>query len=247
MTSIHREYSLDSRKYNKITGGAKTILITTHDSIISNFTPDETIVFTDSNNPYRSIMVNIESIITAGSLGKLYEYYSIRRNVKNNPYIVLDDDYTDNAYNQVTGIKFSISKYNRRALQEIILPFSEVKKFIANSLPKDNLPEANEWFQLYFDEKIDDQEQSSLNKIIGRIDGWISDFVFELTIEYRDKIGYDEEKDGSIEQYLDRSFSVYEFFPITKWWDETRSSIVRYFCGEYPYLTDECHYYTIFD
>lgn len=106
------------------------------------------------------------------------------------------------------------------------------------------MSDAYEWYQWHCANIDIPDNLESLQEIICLYDDSVKTYVYELSLALEERMresGYND-----IESFLDRRFSVREFYPIANWWDDTRNKTIRFFCGEYR-KNYRCDYYTIFD
>lgn len=242
---------LNPEPFEKIASGRKTIELRLYDEKRKLVRPTDEIVFTHIRNPYRSISVIVDSVITAASFESLFKHISLvdcgyeEREISGSNHLDMNQYYTEDSQNKygVCGIRFSLN--SERALSEIQIPICEVQKHLIKMLAEKNVvSDAYEWYQWHCANIDIPDNLESLQEIICLYDDSVKTYVYELSLALEERMresGYND-----IESFLDRRFSVREFYPIANWWDDTRNKIIRFFCGEYR-KNYRCDYYTIFD
>lgn len=159
------------------------------------------------------------------------------------------------------GIKFS--KSQKRSLADVHVPYDEVEAYLTKSVAMSvkHSPDVIEWYSWL--KSIDRRalfpgackkatESGTLEAAIDFLDTVVKSYIFDQSMELRDKFceenGYDGTEDirRFLNRYYDRTIDIKEYFPLAIWWDNTRPSIIYYFCGMCAFYT-RCRYSTVFD
>lgn len=259
---------LNPEPFEKIASGKKTIELRLYDEKRKLIKPGDEIIFTNIQNPNRSISVIVDSVITAASFDSLFKHISLvdcgyeEKEITGTNHLDMNHYYSEEKQRQfgVVGIKFSKSK---RSLSEVYVPYDEVKDYILKSVVKSakQIPEVNEWYSWFTTINTEmlftgvyktALEASTLEAAIDFFDTVIKSYIYDQSIELRDKFCEESDYDGTedirmfLRRYYDRPMAVEEFFPLKTWWDSTRLSTVLYFAGM-SVVYSHCHYSTVFD
>ena len=144
----------------------------------------------------------------------------------------------------VIGVRFSLKE---RPLSDVQVSIEKIELDIVSRIKEDTVQSYAllDWYKWHCHQKFDTRRiKNNLEAAIHYFARSISTYVLELSIQlYReiDKAGYDIP-----EQYLGKKFNVYDMYPITVWWDETRVLIKQHYNGLQGRL-DACEYDTAFD
>lgn len=231
--------------------------------------PDDEIIFTHIQNPCRSISVIVDSVITAASFESLFKYISLvdcgfeEKEITGANHLDMNQYYSEEKQRQfgVVGIKFS--KNTKRSLANVHVPYDEVEAYLTKSVAMSvkHSPDVIEWYSWF--KSIDRRvrfpgaykkaiESDTLEAAIDFLETVIKSYIFEQSMELRDKFSEENGYDGTedirrfLNRYYDRTIAIEEYFPLKTWWDSTRSSIIYYFCGM-TVFNSRCHYSTVFD
>lgn len=223
--------------FDKIVSGKKTIELRLSDDKRKLVNPGDQIIFSNIDNPFRTIKVDVESLIKAPSFEKLFDYIPLvecgfESQDKHIANISMEKYYTlieQQSYG-VVGIKFSVDHY--RSLSEIKLPLSEVEKYILSSISssENDTEFALPWFSWHKAKArvyVPDNIKDILVYLDDSVDNYI-DFLSEKLAERADEAGY-----NTVDEYLDRPFDAHNFFDIYKWWKNIRYNIIEFYCGGY--------------
>lgn len=260
---------LNPGPFDKIASGKKTIELRLYDEKRKLVKPGDEIIFVHIQNSYRNISVIVDSVIIAASFESLFKHISLadcgyeEKEINGSNYLDMIQFYSEEKQRQfgVVGIKFS--KNTNRTLANVHVPFDEVEAYLTKSVAMSvkQTPEVIEWYSWFM--SIDRGvlfssaykkaiESDALETTIDFLDAVIKSYIFDQSMELRDKFceenGYDGDEDirKFLYRYYDRTIELEEFFPLKTWWDSTRYSIIYYFCGMTAYNT-RCHYSTVFD
>lgn len=260
---------LNPGPFDKIASGKKTIELRLYDEKRKLVKPGDEIIFVHIQNSYRNISVIVDSVIIAASFASLFKHISLadcgyeEKEINGSNYLDMIQFYSEEKQRQfgVVGIKFS--KNTNRTLANVHVPFDEVEAYLTKSVAMSvkQTPEVIEWYSWF--KSIDRGvlfssaykkaiESDALETAIDFLDTVIKSYIFDQSMELRDKFceenGYDGDEDirKFLYRYYDRTIELEEFFPLKTWWDSTRCSIIYYFCGMTAYNT-RCHYSTVFD
>ncbi len=260
---------LNPEPFDKIASGKKTIELRLYDEKRKLVRPADEIVFTHIRNPYRSISVIVDSVITAASFESLFKHISLvdcgyeEKEINGSIHLDMNQYYSEEKQRQygVVGIRFS--KNTKRSLTNVHVPYDEVEAYLMESITKSvtQTPEVNEWYSwfmsinreaLYAGEFKAAKESNTLESAIDYLDTIIKSYIFDQSMELRDKFceenGYDGIEDirEFLYRYYDGTNIIEEYFPLKPWWESTKSSIIYYFCGLTTFNA-KCHYFTVFD
>lgn len=260
---------LNPEPFDKIASGRKTIELRLYDEKRKLVKPNDEIIFTHIQNPCRSISVIVDSVITAASFESLFKHISLvdcgyeEKDINGSNYLDMIQYYSEEKQRQfgVVGIKFS--KNTNRSLSNVHMPYDEVEAYLTKSVAMSvkQTPEVIEWYSWF--KSVDRGvlfsrayktaiESDTLETAIDFLDTVIKSYIFDQSMELRDKFceenGYDGNEDirKFLYRYYDRTIELEEYFPLKTWWDSTRYSIIYYFCGTTAFNT-RCHYSTVFD
>lgn len=260
---------LNPEPFEKIASGKKMIELRLYDEKRKLVKPYDEIIFTHIQNPYRSISVIVDSVITAASFESLFKHISLldcgyeEKEITGSNHLDMNQYYSEEKQRQygVVGIRFS--KNTKRSLSSVHVPYDEVEAYLTKSVAMSvkRTPEVIEWYSWF---KSIDREAifpgaykkaigaDTLESAIEFLDTVIKSYIYDQSLELRDKLceenGYDGTEDirEFLYRYYDRTIAVEEFFPLKTWWDSTRPSIIYYFSGLTAFNT-RCHYSTVFD
>lgn len=261
--------NLNAEPFDKIASGQKTIELRLYDEKRKLVKPDDEIIFTHIQNPYRSISVIVDSVITAASFETLFKHISLidcgyeEKDINGTNYLDMNQYYSEEQQRQygVVGIKFS--KNEKRKLSNVKVSLPEIESYLAKCAveEKKTTEEVQEWYSWFESIQREDLFSYSYKKAIQEetleaslyfIDEAIVSYIYNQTLELKLKLledaGYDLEE--NIEQffyrYYDRPVVLDDFFPLKHWWDTTRDSMLMYYCGTAK-IGSRCPYRTVFD
>lgn len=205
---------LNPEAFDKIAFGRKTIELRLYDEKRKLVKPGDEIIFSHIQNPYRSICVVVDSMITATSFESLFKHISLvdcgyeEKEINGFNHLDMKKYYSEDRQKQcgVVGIKFSLNTH--RPLSEIHVTFVEVDSFLNNHLEKncEQTPEMNEWYNWFQSAKKDNNysatykkaiESNTLEASLAFFDDVISSHIFSQSMELKDKLCKDTDYDGN--------------------------------------------------
>ena len=106
---------LNPEPFDKIASGKKTIELRLYDEKRKTVLPGDEIIFTHIHNPYRSISVIVDSVITAASFESLFKHISLvdcgyeEKDITGSNHLDMNQYYSEEKQRQhgVVGIRFS--------------------------------------------------------------------------------------------------------------------------------------------
>ena len=261
---------LNPEPFDKIASGKKTIELRLYDKKRKTVLPGDEIIFTHIHNPYRSISVIVDSVITAASFESLFKHISLvdcgyeEKEITGSNHLDMNQYYSEEKQRQygVVGIRFSTN--TKRSLSEVHVPYDEIEASLTKSVAMSvkRTPEVIEWYSWF--KSIDRAAifpdaykkaigANTLESAIEFLDTVIMSYIFDQSMELRDKFceenGYNGTEDirKFLYRYYDGTNRIEEYFPLKPWWESTLSSIIYYFCGMTAFYIRRCQYYTVFD
>lgn len=260
---------LNPEPFEKITSGKKTIELRLYDEKRKLVKTGDEIIFAHTQNPYRSISVIVDSVITAASFEMLFKYISLidcgyeEKDINGTNYLDMNQYYSEELQQQfgVVGIKFS--KNEKRGLSDVKVPLAEIESCLSKCTitEKETASEVQEWYRWFKSIQRDKLFPHSYRRAIDTetleaalffLDDVIVSYVFDQSLELENELCEDAGYDGveNIEQffyrYYDRPVVLADFFPLKLWWDTTRASMLMYYCGSSK-IGSWCRYRTVFD
>lgn len=231
---------LNPEPFEKTASGKKTIELRLYDEKRKLVKPNDEIIFTHTESPYRSISVIVDSVVMAASFELLFKHISLvdcgydEKEITGSNHLNMSQYYSEEKQRQfgVVGIKFSIN--TKRSLDDIHVPYDEVEAYLTKSVAMSvkKVPEVIEWYSWF--KSIDRgvlfpgayknvTESETLESAIEFLDTVIKSYIFDQSMELRDKFSEENGYDGAedirrfLNRYYDRTIEIKEYFPLATW------------------------------
>lgn len=169
--------NLNAEPFDKIASGQKTIELRLYDEKRKLVKPDDEIIFTHIQNPYRSISVIVDSVITAASFETLFKHISLidcgyeEKDINGTNYLDMNQYYSEEQQRQygVVGIKFS--KNEKRKLSNVKVSLPEIESYLAKCAveEKKTTEEVQEWYSWFESIQREDLFSYSYKKAIQEV------------------------------------------------------------------------------
>lgn len=161
--------------------GKKTIELRLYDEKRKQVKPNDEIIFTHTESPYRSISVIVNSVVMAASFELLFKHISLsdcgfeESEINGENHLDMNRYYSEEKQAQygVVGIKFSLNE--RRVLSDIHVPYIQIKNYVEHLIEVNstNYKGLSEWYEWHCESRWKTPNHETIEDIISVYDNSI--------------------------------------------------------------------------